>query len=89
MLINMIVQLNTLKTINYLMVFAEGQHVISRVETKLSDGSTKISNNLTPETAQLLTKLHPNMFPPDSLSEVCSGLNRLKIKLINKKYAYV
>ena len=49
---------------------ADGQHVISRVETRLSDGSTRITNSLTPETAKLLAKLHPNMFPPETLMEV-------------------
>ena len=45
-------------------------HMISRVETRLSDGSIRVSNGLTPETAKLLSKLHPNMFPPESLLEV-------------------
>jgi hypothetical protein len=49
---------------------SDGQHVISRVETRLSDGSIKVSNGLTPETAKILSKLHPNMFPPEGLIEV-------------------
>ena len=50
--------------------YSDGHHVISRVETQLSDGTTQISNSLTPETAQLLSKLHPNMFPAASLMQV-------------------
>lgn len=42
---------------------SDGHHVISRIETHLSDGTTQISNTLTPETAQLLSNLHPSMFP--------------------------
>ncbi|KAK3096922.1 hypothetical protein FSP39_004786 [Pinctada imbricata] len=54
----------------------DGHHVISRIETHLSDGTTKISTHLTPETAQLLSKLHPNMFPagflkPEPVEESC------------------
>ncbi|KAJ8314459.1 hypothetical protein KUTeg_006609 [Tegillarca granosa] len=45
----------------------DGHHVISRIETHLSDGSTRISTTLTPETAQLLSRLHPNMFPANLL----------------------
>lgn len=45
----------------------EGHHVVSRIETHLSDGSTRVSTTLTPETAQLLSRLHPNMFPAGSL----------------------
>ncbi|XP_061167504.1 calcium-responsive transcription factor-like [Saccostrea echinata] len=45
----------------------DGHHVISRIETHLSDGSTRISTHLTPETAQLLSRLHPNMFPAGCL----------------------
>lgn len=37
--------------------------MISKVETHMSDGSTQISSTLTAETASLLAKLHPNMFP--------------------------
>lgn len=39
----------------------DGQHVISRIETHLSDGTTQVSTTLTPETAQLLSKLHPGL----------------------------
>ena len=46
------------------------QHVISKVETHLSDGSTQISSTLAPETAQLLSKLHPNMFSNASIVQV-------------------
>ncbi|XP_074656196.1 calcium-responsive transcription factor-like isoform X2 [Tubulanus polymorphus] len=42
-------------------------HVISKVETHLSDGSTQISPALTPETASLLSKIHPNMFTANNL----------------------
>lgn len=45
----------------------DGHHVISRIETHLSDGTTRVSTTLTPETAQLLSRLHPNMFPAGSL----------------------
>ncbi|XP_048769855.1 calcium-responsive transcription factor-like isoform X2 [Ostrea edulis] len=45
----------------------DGHHVISRIETHLSDGSTQVSTHLTPETAQLLSRLHPNMFPAGCL----------------------
>ncbi|XP_064628152.1 calcium-responsive transcription factor-like [Lineus longissimus] len=47
-----------------------GGHIISRVETHLSDGTTQVSTSLTPETAQLLAKLHPNMFPQGNLLQV-------------------
>lgn len=49
----------------------EGGHVISRIETHMSDGTTKISSSLTSETAQLLARLNPAMFPPGSLVHVC------------------
>lgn len=49
---------------------AEGGHVISRIETHMSDGTTQISTSLTPETAQLLARLNPAMFPPGSLVQV-------------------
>ncbi|CAC5415222.1 CARF [Mytilus coruscus] len=45
----------------------DGHHVISRIETHLSNGTTRVSTTLTPETAQLLSRLHPNMFPAGSL----------------------
>ncbi|KAK6168617.1 hypothetical protein SNE40_019814 [Patella caerulea] len=45
----------------------DGHHVISRIETHLSDGTTHVSNTITPETAQLLSRLHPGMFPAGSL----------------------
>ncbi|XP_052236823.1 calcium-responsive transcription factor-like isoform X2 [Dreissena polymorpha] len=48
----------------------DGEHVISRIETHMSDGSTQISTTLTPETAQLLARLNPHMFPPASLSQL-------------------
>lgn len=52
-------------------VSTDGHHVISRIETHLSDGSTQVSTHLTPETAQLLSRLHPNMFPAGCLLPVC------------------
>lgn len=48
----------------------EGGHVISRIETHMSDGTTQISTSLTPETAQLLARLNPAMFPPGSLVQL-------------------
>ncbi|KAL4232759.1 hypothetical protein ACF0H5_007447 [Mactra antiquata] len=45
-------------------------HVISRIETHMSDGTTQISSSLTPETAQLLARLNPAMFPPGSLVQL-------------------
>ena len=48
----------------------DGSHVISRIETHLSDGTTQISTSLTPETAQLLARLNPSMFPAGSLVQV-------------------
>ena len=51
----------------------DGHHVISKVETHLSDGSTRVSSHLTLETAQLLSKLHPNMFPAGSIVQVSLG----------------
>ncbi|XP_064594402.1 calcium-responsive transcription factor-like [Liolophura sinensis] len=51
----------------------DGHHVISRIETHLSDGTTQISNTLTPETAQLLSNLHPSMFPGG-----CGGVVKLQ-----------
>ena len=50
--------------------FKDGSHVISRIETHLSDGTTQISTSLTPETAQLLARLNPSMFPIGSLVQV-------------------
>ncbi|OWF37566.1 calcium-responsive transcription factor-like [Mizuhopecten yessoensis] len=47
----------------------EDGHVISRIETHLSDGSMRVSTTLTPETAQLLSRLHPNMFPANLLMQ--------------------
>lgn len=47
-----------------------GPHMVSRVETHLSDGSTQVSAHLTPETAELLTKLHPSIFPSGSIVQV-------------------
>ena len=64
----------------------DGQHVISRVETHLSDGSTQVSTNLTPETAQLLAKLHPNMFPSTGhVMQVCLTKQLLQPVLVQKK----
>ncbi|KAK3609146.1 hypothetical protein CHS0354_032673 [Potamilus streckersoni] len=48
----------------------DGSHVISRIETHLSDGTTHISNSLTPETAQLLVRLNPAIFPPGTLVQL-------------------
>ncbi|KAK7480199.1 hypothetical protein BaRGS_00028584 [Batillaria attramentaria] len=48
----------------------DGHHVISRIETHLSDGTTQVSTTLTPETARLLSKLHPGLFPSDSLLQL-------------------
>ncbi|XP_059157501.1 calcium-responsive transcription factor-like isoform X2 [Physella acuta] len=45
----------------------DGHHIISRIETHLSDGTTQVSTSLTPETAQLLSRLHPGLFPVGSL----------------------
>ncbi|KAH9518475.1 hypothetical protein Btru_016884 [Bulinus truncatus] len=45
----------------------DGHHIISRIETHLSDGTTQVSTTLTPETAQLLSRLHPSLFPAGSL----------------------
>ncbi|KAK7108703.1 calcium-responsive transcription factor-like [Littorina saxatilis] len=52
---------------------ADGHHIISRIETHLSDGTTQVSTTLTPETAQLLSKLHPAIFPADSLMQLGSS----------------
>ncbi|KAK7108705.1 uncharacterized protein [Littorina saxatilis] len=51
---------------------ADGHHM-SRMETHLSDGTTQVSTTLTPETAQLLSKLHPAIFPADSLMQLGSS----------------
>ncbi|XP_071113137.1 calcium-responsive transcription factor-like [Haliotis cracherodii] len=48
----------------------DGHHIISRIETHLSDGTTQVSTTLTPETAQLLSRLHPGMFPAGSLLQL-------------------
>ncbi|XP_052807194.1 calcium-responsive transcription factor-like isoform X1 [Mya arenaria] len=48
----------------------DGEHVISRIETHMSDGSTQISTSLTPETAQILARLNPSLFPPGSLIQL-------------------
>lgn len=52
----------------------EGHHIISRIETHLSDGTTQVSTTLTPETAQLLSKLHPGLFPEGTLLQVCDSV---------------
>ncbi|XP_067129180.1 calcium-responsive transcription factor-like isoform X2 [Centruroides vittatus] len=44
--------------------------VISRIEAHLSDGSTRVSSTLTPETFELLSRLHPSVFPPGSLIQL-------------------
>ena len=36
----------------------------------MSDGTTEVSTSLTPDTAKLLARLHPNMFPAGSLLSV-------------------
>ncbi|CAH1799426.1 unnamed protein product [Owenia fusiformis] len=59
----------------------DGQHTISRVETHLSDGTTQITNQLTPETAQLLSRLHPNMFPNTSQEGDTNSLTQPQIQL--------
>jgi len=56
------------------MLLTDGQHVISRVETHLSDGSTQVSGTLTADTIRLLAKLHPNIFPEGSLLQVSGVL---------------
>ncbi|XP_055888420.1 calcium-responsive transcription factor-like isoform X2 [Biomphalaria glabrata] len=48
----------------------DGHHIISRIETHLSDGTTQVSTTLTPETAQLLSRLHPGLFPAGSLLQI-------------------
>ncbi|BFZ24855.1 hypothetical protein BsWGS_27894 [Bradybaena similaris] len=45
----------------------DGHHIISRIETHLSDGTTQVSATLTPETAQLLSRLHPTLFSAGSI----------------------
>lgn len=44
--------------------------IISRIEAHLSDGSTRVSSTLTPETFELLSRLHPSVFPPGSLIQL-------------------
>ncbi|GFR66672.1 calcium-responsive transcription factor-like [Elysia marginata] len=51
----------------------DGHHIISRIETHLSDGTTQVSTTLTPETAQLLSRLHPGLFPAGSLLQLESA----------------
>ena len=48
----------------------DGHHIVSRIETHLSDGTTQVSTTLTPETAQLLSRLHPGMFSASNLLQV-------------------
>ncbi|GAB1598911.1 calcium-responsive transcription factor-like [Argonauta hians] len=48
----------------------DGQHVISRIETHLSDGTTQVSTSLTPETAQLLSKIHPSLISSGSFIQL-------------------
>ncbi|XP_005110820.1 calcium-responsive transcription factor [Aplysia californica] len=48
----------------------DGHHMVSRIETHLSDGTTQVSTTLTPETAQLLSRLHPGLFPAGSLLQL-------------------
>ena len=43
--------------------------MISRIETHLSDGSTQTSSTLNAETAQLLSRLHPGLFPAGSFMQ--------------------
>ncbi|XP_036369822.1 calcium-responsive transcription factor-like isoform X1 [Octopus sinensis] len=50
----------------------DGQHVISRIETHLSDGTTQVSTSLTPETAQLLSKIHPSLISAGSFIQLPS-----------------
>jgi len=43
----------------------------------MSDGTTQISDTLTAETAQLLARLHPNMFPGVNSEQKAEGGERL------------
>lgn len=58
----------------------EGGHVISRIETHMSDGTTKISTSLTSETAQLLARLNPAMFPPGSLVQLKADMDSVAVE---------
>ncbi|KAI8488838.1 hypothetical protein Bbelb_333560 [Branchiostoma belcheri] len=46
------------------------EHVVSQVETTMSDGTTLVSDSLTPETAQLLSALNPKIFQTQSEDEM-------------------
>ncbi|XP_078000614.1 calcium-responsive transcription factor-like [Glandiceps talaboti] len=48
----------------------ENGAVISLVETTLSDGTTQVSNTLSPKTAQLLSQLNPRMFENSQIARI-------------------
>ncbi|KAL5010254.1 hypothetical protein ScPMuIL_012559 [Solemya velum] len=60
----------------------DGHHVISRIETHLSDGSTQVNTTLTPETASLLSRLHPSMFPANSLLQLQRQQDEMQVQEI-------
>lgn len=45
-------------------------HIISRVETQMSDGSLHVSNSLSPEIAHLISQLSPDSLATCSASDV-------------------
>ncbi|XP_041352551.1 calcium-responsive transcription factor-like [Gigantopelta aegis] len=55
----------------------DGHHIVSRIETHLSDGTTQVSTTLTPETAELLSRLHPGMFSASNLLQLTPTLTNL------------
>lgn len=58
---------------------AADDHVISHVETQMSDGTTQISNSLTPETAQVLAKLDPTTYAGTNIRPVRETTSSLTV----------
>ena len=51
---------------------ADGSAIISQVETQMTDGTTRVCDSISPETAQLLSQLTPKMFTHQNITQVCS-----------------
>ncbi|XP_072045510.1 calcium-responsive transcription factor-like isoform X2 [Amphiura filiformis] len=48
----------------------DGSAIISRVETQMTDGTTRVCDSISPETAQLLSQLTPKMFTHQNITQV-------------------
>ena len=51
-------------------ISADGSAIISRVETHMTDGTTRVCDSISPETAQLLSQLTPKMFTHQNITQV-------------------